>query len=83
MVDNQTIIDNHKGRTHKFYYDHSFCSMDRTSPNYASQEFVFSKIGLPLVDRCMDGYNCCLFAYGQTSSGKSYRLRCSVNHIAS
>ena len=74
MIENQTIIDNQKGRPHKFFYDYSFCSMDRAAPNYASQQIVFSKIGLPLIDRCMDGYNCCHFAYGQTSSGKSYRF---------
>ena len=65
MVGNQTFIDNGKGRRHNWFYDHSFNSFDRAAPEYASQEIIFEKIGLPLVDRCLDGYNCCLFAYGQ------------------
>ena len=67
MDGNQTTIDNLTGRPHSFFYDHSFCSYDRDVPTYASQELIFEKIGLPLVDRCMEGYNCCLFAYGQVS----------------
>jgi len=27
-----------------------------------------------LICRCRNGYNCCLFAYGQTGAGKSYSM---------
>lgn len=78
MSGNQTTIDNHRGRAHSFFYDQSFNSMDRDSPEYASQDVIFGQIGMPLLDRCLEGYNCCLFAYGQTSSGKSYSMMGSI-----
>jgi chromosomal replication initiation ATPase DnaA len=28
-----------------------------------------------LIVRALDGYNCCIFAYGQTSSGKTYTMQ--------
>ncbi len=39
----------------------------------ASQEKVSEQV-LPLIQSVVDGYNVCIFAYGQTSSGKTYTL---------
>ena len=78
MEGNRTTIDNQHGKVHKFFFDYSFWSANRDDDHFADQEYIFDKIGSPLLDRCMEGYNCCLFAYGQTSSGKSYRWVAAV-----
>ena len=47
-------------------------SFDYVANDTASQADIFNKIGIPLVDTCLQGYNSTLFAYGQTGSGKTY-----------
>ena len=39
-----------------------------------SQDEVFKKIGKPIVDSCIQGYNSTIFAYGQTGSGKTFTI---------
>lgn len=39
----------------------------------SSQERVFQEVA-PLVERAMDGYNVCVFAYGQSGSGKTFTM---------
>ncbi|VDO52780.1 unnamed protein product [Schistosoma margrebowiei] len=58
----------------EFQFDHTFWSLNDGSSlvPHASQEFVYQTLGLPLLLRALDGYNACLFAYGMTSSGKTY-----------
>ena len=29
----------------------------------------------PVITSCVDGYNVCILAYGQTSSGKTYTMQ--------
>ncbi|ESU38215.1 Kinesin, motor domain protein [Giardia duodenalis] len=38
----------------------------------ASQEEIFDSVGKPAVGNALDGYNSTIFAYGQTSAGKSF-----------
>ncbi|KAI1891501.1 hypothetical protein AGOR_G00144460 [Albula goreensis] len=57
-----------------FSYDFSFCSIDNTDPNFASQKVVYEKLAKPLLEGAFEGFNTCLFAYGQTGSGKSYTM---------
>ncbi|CAF3438747.1 unnamed protein product [Rotaria sp. Silwood1] len=57
-----------------FSYDFCFDSMHLDNSNYASQEFIFNKLGLEIVKHAFEGYNACIFAYGQTGSGKSYTM---------
>ena len=66
MVDKKTLIHNEeKGKSHDFNYDESFWSVDPRLDRHASQEFVYERLGRPLVSRTLEGYNCCMFAYGQ------------------
>jgi hypothetical protein len=60
----------------KFTFDHCFWSNDveDESMPYATQTDVFQAMGQPLVDNVLDGYNCCLLAYGPTGSGKTYSM---------
>ena len=39
---------------------------------YASQQFVYNGLGKGVLNNALNGFNCCLFAYGQTGAGKSY-----------
>ena len=46
----------------------TFC-YDEVFPESATQADVFQYRVDPLIQRCLDGYNASVFAYGQTSSG--------------
>lgn len=43
------------------------------SPAMGTTE-VYNKVGKPIVDGVLDGFNGTIFAYGQTGSGKTYSL---------
>ncbi|KAL4713073.1 hypothetical protein ACJJTC_001127 [Scirpophaga incertulas] len=57
-----------------FTFDHSYWSYDSDDKHYASQEQVFSDLGLDVIDSAFEGYNACVFAYGQTGSGKTFTM---------
>ena len=38
----------------------------------ASQELVYDEVVQPMLEEVLQGYNCTLFAYGQTGTGKTY-----------
>lgn len=42
--------------------------------NYASQMQVYKDIGEEMLLHAFEGYNVCIFAYGQTGAGKSYTM---------
>ncbi|XP_058635691.1 kinesin-like protein KIF1A isoform X3 [Onychostoma macrolepis] len=77
MSGNTTTIINPKApkETKSFNFDYSYWS--HTSPediNYASQQQVFRDIGEEMLLHAFEGYNVCIFAYGQTGAGKSYTM---------
>lgn len=39
-----------------------------------SQESLFASYIVPLVDEVLQGFNCTIFAYGQTGTGKTYTM---------
>ncbi|XP_036109713.1 kinesin-like protein KIF1A isoform X5 [Molossus molossus] len=58
-----------------FSFDYSYWS--HTSPediDYASQKQVYRDIGEEMLQHAFEGYNVCIFAYGQTGAGKSYTM---------
>ncbi|CAG8552603.1 7639_t:CDS:10 [Ambispora leptoticha] len=57
-----------------FTFDKSYWSADKSSPNYATQAHLYNDLGEELLDHSFDGYNTCIFAYGQTGAGKSYSM---------
>ncbi|XP_074605037.1 kinesin family member unc-104 isoform X3 [Brevipalpus obovatus] len=57
-----------------FNFDHSYWSHDESDPNFASQEKVYADIGEEMLQHAFEGYNVCIFAYGQTGAGKSYTM---------
>lgn len=40
-----------------------------------SQDGLFEIAGRPLTEICIEGYNICIFAYGQTGAGKTYTMQ--------
>ncbi|KAI9501741.1 P-loop containing nucleoside triphosphate hydrolase protein [Coemansia spiralis] len=40
----------------------------------ATQENIYDKIVSPILNEVMQGYNCTIFAYGQTGTGKTYTM---------
>lgn len=42
--------------------------------NFASQMLVYKDIGEEMLLHAFEGYNVCIFAYGQTGAGKSYTM---------
>lgn len=50
----------------QFKFDHVFKPED-------NQESVFAQT-MPIVTSVLDGYNVCIFAYGQTGTGKTYTM---------
>jgi hypothetical protein len=55
-------------KTYHFDFVHWSTRTSHDSPGYVSQEMVFESIGQPIVQNSSLGYNCSLFAYGQTVS---------------
>uniref|UniRef100_A0A3B3SRL1 Kinesin family member 13B n=1 Tax=Paramormyrops kingsleyae TaxID=1676925 RepID=A0A3B3SRL1_9TELE len=74
MEGNQTMLyaanisKGDKGQPKVFAYDHCFWSMDETDTDkFAGQDVVFQCLGESLLDNAFQGYNACIFAYGQTA----------------
>ncbi|KAL8620050.1 hypothetical protein ACOMHN_015332 [Nucella lapillus] len=80
MDNNITVITNPKAgpkdsKNKTFEFDHSYWSVtDPSDPKFASQRKVYEDIGLEMLDHAFEGYNVCIFAYGQTGAGKSYTM---------
>ena len=65
MKDNKTIITSDSGMEYEFVYDHSIWSCDPKDPEFVGQERLYELTGQPLLNSAFEGYNTCLFAYGQ------------------
>ncbi|XP_073732315.1 kinesin-like protein KIF1A isoform X12 [Misgurnus anguillicaudatus] len=77
MSGNTTTIVNPKQpkENKSFNFDYSYWS--HTTPedvNYACQRQVYKDIGEEMLLHAFEGYNVCIFAYGQTGAGKSYTM---------
>eukprot|EP00759_Apiculatamorpha_spiralis_P058368 PhF_6_TR918/c0_g1_i2/m.1548/K10392/KIF1; kinesin family member 1 len=58
-----------------FSYNYVLWSMPQDDGTLlVTQEDVYTTVGAPTVDHFVNGYNTCIFAYGQTSSGKTYTM---------
>lgn len=63
-----------KDDSKSFTFDHSYWSHRKSDPQYASQDQVYQDIGAEMLQHALQGYNVCIFAYGQTGAGKSYTM---------
>ncbi|KAM6978107.1 kinesin-like protein KIF1B isoform 1-T1 [Aplochiton taeniatus] len=78
MQGNSTTIlnpKNPKEPAKNFSFDYSYWSHTTAEdPSFASQNLVFNDIGKEMLQHAFEGYNVCIFAYGQTGAGKSYTM---------
>lgn len=75
MQDKTTSIANPAtGRKNAFTFDHSFWTHDPADAHFANQDVVYDSIGKEMMAHAFEGYNVCIFAYGQTGAGKSYSM---------
>ena len=63
-----------------FAFDHCFYSLDPGDIQFAGQEQVFQCLGHDILDNAFQGYNACIFAYGQT--GTYYVFAITISTIA-
>eukprot|EP00906_Rhabdomonas_costata_P033906 RCo047742 len=61
----------HKLQVH---FDEVFDSTDPSAEHYANQRIVYERVGKPLLDFAVHGFNVTLIGFGQTASGKTYTL---------
>lgn len=66
-LDNQVYLRHHK-KTKCFSFDNVFDEMN-------NQESIFINFGKQMIEKFVQGYNCCIFAYGQTGAGKTYTMQ--------
>uniref|UniRef100_A0A669BCW1 plus-end-directed kinesin ATPase n=1 Tax=Oreochromis niloticus TaxID=8128 RepID=A0A669BCW1_ORENI len=77
MSGNTTTILNPKQPKENKSFNFDFSYWSHTTPedvNYASQMQVYRDIGEEMLLHAFEGYNVCIFAYGQTGAGKSYTM---------
>ncbi|XP_050723714.1 kinesin-like protein unc-104 isoform X9 [Eriocheir sinensis] len=74
IITNPKAPPGSKDGSKSFNFDYSYWSHDVTDPTFASQQDVFRDIGEEMLQHAFDGYNVCIFAYGQTGAGKSYTM---------
>ncbi|XP_037684488.1 kinesin-like protein KIF1B isoform X8 [Choloepus didactylus] len=66
---------NPKEAPKSFSFDYSYWSHTSSEdPCFASQNRVYNDIGKEMLLHAFEGYNVCIFAYGQTGAGKSYTM---------
>ncbi|KAK8800778.1 hypothetical protein WA158_000103 [Blastocystis sp. Blastoise] len=64
---NEVITVPGKGESVTYDFDNVFAPSTK-------QEEVFEKVARPVIDDMLLGYNCTIFAYGQTGTGKTYTM---------
>nr|XP_020477889.1 kinesin-like protein KIF1C [Monopterus albus] len=78
MQGNTTCISNPKqpkDGAKNFTFDYSYWSHTTAEdPGFVSQRQVYKDIGEEMLLHAFEGYNVCIFAYGQTGAGKSYTM---------
>ncbi|KAF9794938.1 hypothetical protein SFRURICE_005173 [Spodoptera frugiperda] len=70
VVNNREVVvrqSQQTNHTKKFTFDRAF------APN-ASQLQVYQEVVSPLIEEVLNGYNCTVFAYGQTGTGKTHTM---------
>eukprot|EP00756_Hemistasia_phaeocysticola_P017979 Hpha_TRINITY_DN15565_c7_g1::TRINITY_DN15565_c7_g1_i1::g.108059::m.108059/K10392/KIF1; kinesin family member 1 len=79
------IVSEGGGGEKVFSFDHCFDSTGdqgiKGAPE-ASQSRVYDGIGKAVTEHALDGFNTCIFAYGQTGAGKTYTMMGALDGTA-
>ncbi|KAH8728916.1 P-loop containing nucleoside triphosphate hydrolase protein [Phaeosphaeriaceae sp. PMI808] len=54
---------------------------DKVFSPAADQNIVFDEVVSPILDEVLNGFNCTIFAYGQTGTGKTYTMTGDISDI--
>ncbi|XP_054088957.1 kinesin-like protein unc-104 isoform X1 [Zeugodacus cucurbitae] len=73
-ITNPKVPINSSEAIKSFNFDYSYWSHDPRDAEFSTQEMVYKDIGEEMLQHSFDGYNVCIFAYGQTGAGKSYTM---------
>ncbi|XP_037953276.1 kinesin-like protein unc-104 isoform X2 [Teleopsis dalmanni] len=71
---NPKVPPNSSEAVKRFNFDYSYWSHNPKDEDFSTQEMVYKDIGEEMLQHSFDGYNVCIFAYGQTGAGKSYTM---------
>eukprot|EP01079_Euglenida_sp_SAG-EU17-18_P004589 gene4589-4803_t len=71
-----TLLDPKQGFGDKEHlqYDLVLDSTDPASASHGSQADVYNSLGPGILDHAFQGYNTCVFCYGQTGAGKTHTM---------
>lgn len=69
-----TILNPTKDEKKQYHFDECVWSFDPNDANYVDNQRFYNKSGPDLLTHLFEGFNVCLLAYGQTSSGKTYTM---------
>eukprot|EP01083_Nonionella_stella_P273918 929559_1 len=70
----EVIIEKFENRASRRNAVEKKFTFDRVYGQSATQEEVFTQTVVPMVDEVLQGFNCTIFAYGQTGTGKTYTM---------
>ncbi|XP_023160558.1 kinesin-like protein unc-104 isoform X8 [Drosophila hydei] len=73
-ITNPKVPPNTSESVKRFNFDYSYWSHDPHDLDFSTQSMVYKDIGEEMLQHSFDGYNVCIFAYGQTGAGKSYTM---------
>uniref|UniRef100_A0A1I8MI82 Kinesin-like protein unc-104 n=1 Tax=Musca domestica TaxID=7370 RepID=A0A1I8MI82_MUSDO len=73
-ITNPKVPPNSADSVKRFNFDYSYWSHNPKDPCFSTQAMVYKDIGEEMLQHSFDGYNVCIFAYGQTGAGKSYTM---------
>ncbi|XP_055384645.1 kinesin-like protein unc-104 isoform X2 [Condylostylus longicornis] len=73
-ITNPKVPPNSNEAVKRFNFDYSYWSHDPRDSEFSTQAMVYRDIGEEMLQHSFDGYNVCIFAYGQTGAGKSYTM---------
>ncbi|CAE7577343.1 Kif14 [Symbiodinium natans] len=70
-TDRKVAVTSDFDRKSTFAFDVAMDSTDESSPSFISQEKCYEIMGRRMVGHMLQGFNTCLFCYGQTGTGKT------------
>ncbi|KAH0479004.1 MAG: uncharacterized protein KVP18_001979 [Porospora cf. gigantea A] len=69
----EVVVQSGVGRV-KGDYSTKHYVFDGTCSQFTTQKELFDRHMSSIVDECLQGFNCTIFAYGQTGTGKTYTM---------